>query len=73
MDTAQEGSYMQSIDAVTKALAEQNYVCGRALSTVAFLTLKLGRPLIRLQGLAEALARREDTGETARLMRMLNA
>lgn len=36
---------MQSIDAVTKALAEQDYVCGRALSTVAFLSLKLGRPL----------------------------
>ena len=36
---------MQSIDAVTKALAQQEYVCGRALSTVTFLSLKLGRPL----------------------------
>lgn len=34
-----------SIDAVQKALAEQNYVCGRALATVVFLSLKLGRPL----------------------------
>jgi MoxR-like ATPase len=34
-----------SIDDVQKALAGQNYVCGRALATVTFLSLKLGRPL----------------------------
>ncbi|UWQ89921.1 MoxR family ATPase [Aliisedimentitalea scapharcae] len=35
----------QSIDAVQQMLDEQNYVCGRALATVVFLSLKLGRPL----------------------------
>ncbi|TNF62989.1 MAG: MoxR family ATPase [Rhodobacteraceae bacterium] len=35
----------QSIDAVARALAGQNYVCGRDLATVVFLALKLGRPL----------------------------
>ena len=34
-----------SIDEVQSALAAQNYVCGRALATVTFLSLKLGRPL----------------------------
>ncbi|MGC8202829.1 AAA family ATPase [Aliiroseovarius sp. PTFE2010] len=34
-----------SIDAVQEMLAAQNYVCGRALATVTFLALKLGRPL----------------------------
>ncbi|WP_209424963.1 MoxR family ATPase [Pararhodobacter sp. SW119] len=34
-----------SIDAVQALLAGQNYVCGRALATVTFLGLKLGRPL----------------------------
>ena len=34
-----------SIDAVQDMLADQNYVCGRALATVVFLSLKLGRPL----------------------------
>ncbi|MDX2484064.1 MAG: MoxR family ATPase [Pseudodonghicola sp.] len=34
-----------SIDAVQAQLATQDYVCGRALGTVAFLALKLGRPL----------------------------
>ncbi|MEJ6398619.1 AAA family ATPase [Yoonia sp. 208BN28-4] len=33
------------IDAVQAALARQDYVCGRPLATVAFLALKLGRPL----------------------------
>ena len=33
------------IDAVQAALAGQGYVCGRALGTVAFLALRLGRPL----------------------------
>ncbi len=35
----------QSIDEVQSLLAGQDYVCGRALGTVAFLALKLGRPL----------------------------
>lgn len=35
----------QSIDQVQEMLAEQGYVCGRALATVVFLSLKLGRPL----------------------------
>ncbi|MFQ1702309.1 AAA family ATPase [Loktanella agnita] len=34
-----------SIDEVQAALAQQNYVCGRALATVVFLSLRLGRPL----------------------------
>ena len=34
-----------SIDDVQTLLAAQNYVCGRPLATVAFLALKLGRPL----------------------------
>ena len=34
-----------SIDAVQEMLAGQGYVCGRALATVVFLSLKLGRPL----------------------------
>jgi MoxR-like ATPase len=34
-----------SIDAVQDMLAAENYVCGRALATVVFLSLKLGRPL----------------------------
>ncbi|MCR9108771.1 MoxR family ATPase [Marivita sp. XM-24bin2] len=34
-----------SIDAVQTMLAETGYVCGRALATVVFLSLRLGRPL----------------------------
>jgi len=34
-----------TIDDVQSLLAGQNYVCGRALATVSFLALKLGRPL----------------------------
>ncbi|MCE8507642.1 MoxR family ATPase [Ruegeria pomeroyi] len=34
-----------SIDAVQQMLGEQGYVCGRALATVVFLSLRLGRPL----------------------------
>jgi MoxR-like ATPase len=34
-----------SIDALQHGLDETGYVCGRALATVAFLSLKLGRPL----------------------------
>ena len=36
---------MATIDDVQAMLAGQKYVCGRALSTVVFLALKLGRPL----------------------------
>ncbi len=35
----------ETIDRVQENLAEQGYVCGRALATVVFLSLKLGRPL----------------------------
>ncbi|WP_170523956.1 AAA family ATPase [Ruegeria arenilitoris] len=38
-------SQPNSIDAVQKMLGEQGYVCGRALATVVFLSLRLGRPL----------------------------
>ncbi len=34
-----------SIDDVQALLAAENYVCGRALATVVFLALRLGRPL----------------------------
>ncbi|MFC3615864.1 AAA family ATPase [Lutimaribacter marinistellae] len=34
-----------SIDAVQQMLSDQGYVCGRALATVVFLSLRLGRPL----------------------------
>ncbi|WP_121629920.1 AAA family ATPase [Tropicibacter alexandrii] len=34
-----------SIDEVQQRLSETGYVCGRALATVVFLSLKLGRPL----------------------------
>ncbi|MFN3938376.1 MAG: AAA family ATPase [Gemmobacter sp.] len=34
-----------SIEALQALLAGQSYVCGRALATVAFLALRLGRPL----------------------------
>ena len=40
-----------SIDDTISLLAEQDYVCGRALGTVAFLSLKLGKPLF-LEGAA---------------------
>ncbi len=36
---------ISSIDDVIAALDGQDYVCGRALGTVAFLALRLGRPL----------------------------
>jgi len=35
----------RSIDAVQEVLDTQGYVCGRALGTVVFLALRLGRPL----------------------------
>lgn len=34
-----------SIDAVQTALSAEGYICGRALATVVFLALRLGRPL----------------------------
>lgn len=36
---------MQTIDDVQTKLADQGYVCGRALATVVFLSQSLGRPL----------------------------
>ncbi len=62
-----------SIDAVQTMLGEQGYVCGRALATVVFLSLKLGRPLF-LEGeagvgkteIAKALA----AGLNRRLIRL---
>ncbi|MAT87686.1 MAG: ATPase [Aestuariivita sp.] len=35
----------QTIEAVQEGLATNGYICGRALATVVFLSLKLGRPL----------------------------
>ena len=37
--------HVQSIDAVRQNLATCGYVCGHALATVVFLSLRLGRPL----------------------------
>lgn len=62
-----------SIDAVQQMLKDQGYVCGRALATVVFLSLKLGRPLF-LEGeagvgkteIAKALA----AGLNRRLIRL---
>ncbi|MGD1881923.1 MAG: AAA family ATPase [Paracoccaceae bacterium] len=62
-----------NIDAVQKMLADQGYVCGRALGTVVFLALRLGRPLF-LEGeagvgkteIAKALA----AGLNRRLIRL---
>ena len=36
---------INSIQGVQDLLAEQGYICGRALATVVFLSLRLGRPL----------------------------
>lgn len=62
-----------SIDTVQQMLSSQGYVCGRALATVVFLSLKLGRPLF-LEGeagvgkteIAKALA----AGLNRRLIRL---
>jgi MoxR-like ATPase len=35
----------KSIDETIALLAQENYICGRALATVVFLSLKLGRPM----------------------------
>ncbi len=64
---------LTSIDAVQTMLGNQGYVCGRALGTVVFLALRLGRPLF-LEGeagvgkteIAKALA----TGLGRRLIRL---
>ncbi|WP_170419075.1 AAA family ATPase [Ruegeria arenilitoris] len=66
-------SQPDSIDAVQTMLGEQGYVCGRALATVVFLSLRLGRPLF-LEGeagvgkteIAKALA----AGLSRRLIRL---
>jgi MoxR-like ATPase len=63
----------ETIDAVQNMLGAQGYVCGRALATVVFLSLKLGRPLF-LEGeagvgkteIAKALA----SGLNRRLIRL---
>ena len=57
-----------SIDDVQSVLAEQNYVCNRALATVVFLSLRLGKPLF-LEGepgtgkteIAKVMSRALDT------------
>ena len=38
-------SKTETIDAVQQMLNDEDYVCGRALATVVFLALRLGRPL----------------------------
>ncbi|WP_299725271.1 MoxR family ATPase [uncultured Tateyamaria sp.] len=62
-----------SIDAVQAMLAEQGYVCDRALGTVVFLSLKLGRPLF-LEGEAGVgkteIAKALSAGLGRRLIRL---
>ncbi|MEM6711846.1 MAG: MoxR family ATPase [Pseudomonadota bacterium] len=41
----QKGSLPCSIDETIESLSAQNYVCGRDLGTVAFLSMKLGKPI----------------------------
>ncbi|WP_037307132.1 AAA family ATPase [Ruegeria halocynthiae] len=62
-----------SIDAVQTMLGAQGYVCGRALATVVFLSLKLGRPLF-LEGEAGVgkteIAKALSAGLNRRLIRL---
>ncbi len=62
-----------SVDAVQALLGGQGYVCGRALATVAFLALRLGRPMF-LEGEAGVgkteIARALATGLGRRLIRL---
>ena len=44
-DVGVTGVTYETIDAVQAGLGAQGYVCGRALATVVFLSLRLGRPL----------------------------
>ncbi len=64
---------MTSIDAVQKMLDAQGYVCGRALATVVFLSLRLGRPLF-LEGEAGVgkteIAKAMAAGLNRRLIRL---
>jgi MoxR-like ATPase len=67
------GMAMETIDAVQAALARQGYVCGRALATVVFLSLRLGRPLF-LEGEAGTgkteIAKAIAAAEGRRLIRL---
>jgi len=62
-----------SIDAVQSMLAEQGYVCDRALGTIVFLSLTLGRPLF-LEGEAGVgkteIAKALSAGLGRRLIRL---
>ena len=62
-----------TIDAVQAMLADQGYVCDRALGTVVFLSLKLGRPLF-LEGEAGVgkteIAKALSAGLGRRLIRL---
>ncbi|TDL79459.1 MoxR family ATPase [Palleronia sediminis] len=67
------GGIPNSIDEVQALLARQSYVCGRPLATVAFLGLRLGRPLF-LEGEAGTgkteIARALAAGLGRRLIRL---
>ena len=54
----------KTIDEVEGLLAGQDYVCGRALATVVFLALKLGRPLF-LEGEAGVGGQQQDQAQAA--------